>query len=251
MTMNPLSSGGFKIAFIGTHGVGKTTLCYGLAARLKRRDISLEIVHEVARRCPLPINEETSVAAQSWILHTQIAEELTAAARYPVVICDRSVLDNYVYLLIAAGRQQTVDTLVDHWLKTYDLLVRVPVVTDLSDDGFRATDPAFQRAVDERVQAELSSRQLPALHLDHLNRDGWLELAEREVVSRLQLPQLSLPELDSGLPRTSSRNRHILALRGRAPRTPGRLSREPSSRSGTDHLQNGRGRQVVLSSRPR
>ena len=25
----------FKLAFIGSHGVGKTTLCYGLAARLK------------------------------------------------------------------------------------------------------------------------------------------------------------------------------------------------------------------------
>src|SRR5262245_21361742 len=75
-----------KLAFIGSHGRGKTTLAFGLAARLKARDVSLEVVHEVARRCPLPINEETSVAAQSWILHTQVAEELVAAARYPVVL---------------------------------------------------------------------------------------------------------------------------------------------------------------------
>ncbi len=74
----PSSGVAFKIAFIGSHGVGKTTLCYGLAARLKARDVAVEVVHEVARRCPLPINEETSVAAQSWILHTQIAEELVA-----------------------------------------------------------------------------------------------------------------------------------------------------------------------------
>jgi GTPase SAR1 family protein len=71
----------FKIALIGSHGVGKTTLCFGLAARLKERDISLDVVHEVARRCPLPINEETGVASESWILHTQIAEELIAQAR--------------------------------------------------------------------------------------------------------------------------------------------------------------------------
>ncbi len=31
-----------KIAFIGTHGVGKTTLCYDLAAALKRRDLTVE-----------------------------------------------------------------------------------------------------------------------------------------------------------------------------------------------------------------
>ena len=57
----------YKIAFIGSHGVGKTTLAYGLAARLKRRDFDLEVVVEVARRCPLPLNEETTVEAQSWI----------------------------------------------------------------------------------------------------------------------------------------------------------------------------------------
>jgi len=73
-----MSAESFKIAFIGSHGVGKTTLCYGLAARLKARDVSLDIVGEVARRCPLPINRATTTAAQAWILHTQIAEELLA-----------------------------------------------------------------------------------------------------------------------------------------------------------------------------
>ncbi|HXT51619.1 MAG TPA: AAA family ATPase, partial [Thermoanaerobaculia bacterium] len=107
-----------KIAFIGSHGVGKTTLAFGLAARLKARDVSLEVVHEVARRCPLPINEETSVAAQSWILHTQVAEELVAAARYPVVLCDRSVLDNYVYLLLAAGDREPLQSVVGTWMRS-------------------------------------------------------------------------------------------------------------------------------------
>ena len=83
-----MTQAGLKVAFIGSHGVGKTTLCYGLAARLKRRDVALEIVHEVARRCPLPINSVTTAEAQRWILHTQIAEEILAAARYPVVLCE-------------------------------------------------------------------------------------------------------------------------------------------------------------------
>src|SRR3954453_4033371 len=117
-----------KIAFIGSHGVGKTTLCYGLAARLKRRDVGVEVVHEVARRCPLPINEETSVAAQEWILHTQIAEELVAAARYPAVIGDRSLLDNYVYPLLAAGREESLEGLLASWMTGYDLIVHVPIV---------------------------------------------------------------------------------------------------------------------------
>lgn len=185
-------TGRFKLAFIGTHGVGKTTLCYGLAARLKARDVVLEIVHEVARRCPLPINQETGLASQSWILHTQIAEELVAAARYPVVLCDRSVLDNYVYLLLAAGRQSALDTLVDAWMATYDLLVTVPIIDAPSADGLRATDPSFQRAVADRVARELAHRGCPALELQPQRREQWLDEVEGEVLRRLAPPQLPL-----------------------------------------------------------
>jgi nicotinamide riboside kinase len=185
----------FKIAFIGTHGVGKTTLCYGLAARLKRRDVGVEVVHEVARRCPLPINEETSVAAQSWILHTQIAEELVAQARYPVVVCDRSVLDNYVYLLLAAGRQEGPEGLVEYWIQGYDLLVHVPIVEQPSPDGIRSPDPGFQYAVEDKLRREIDERGLPTLFLDPAARPGWLDRVERTVWERLRPAQLPLPSL--------------------------------------------------------
>lgn len=183
----------FKVAFIGSHGVGKTTLCYGLAARLKRHDVAVEVVHEVARRCPLPINEETSVAAQSWILHTQIAEELVAQARYPVVVCDRSVLDNYIYLLLAAGRQEAPQALIDFWIAGYDLLVHVPIVEELSPDGVRSPDPGFQQAVEDLLRRELAERGLPAMHLDPATRSGWLDTVERAVWERLRPAQLPLP----------------------------------------------------------
>ncbi len=182
-----------KIAFIGSHGVGKTTLAFGLAARLKARDLSLEVVHEVARRCPLPINEETSVAAQSWILHTQVAEELVAAARYPVVLCDRSVLDNYVYLLLAAGEREPLTRLVDDWMTSYQLLVHVPIIGRLQPDGIRAADPAFQQLVEERLERELARRRLEPLRLDPAAREGWLdgvELAAWRVLQPAQLPLL-------------------------------------------------------------
>jgi nicotinamide riboside kinase len=182
----------FKLAFIGSHGVGKTTLCYGLAARLKARDISLDVVHEVARRCPLPINEETGVAAQSWILHTQLGEELVAGDRHPVVICDRSVLDNYVYLLLAAGRQGGLEPLIDYWMGTYDLFVHVPIVAAPSADGVRATDPSFQQAVDERLSRELDERGLEVVRLNPQRRTGWLDEVESLVWDRLRPPQLRL-----------------------------------------------------------
>ena len=181
-----------KIAFIGSHGVGKTTLCYGLAARLKRSDVALEIVHEVARRSPLPINRETTVPAQRWILLTQIAEELVACARYPVVLCDRSVLDNYVYLLVAAGTDREFEPLVSAWLPSYDLLVHVPILDTPSPDGIRAADPGFQRAVDERLSAEVAARGLAVLRLDPADRASWVDQVERAAWERIAPTQLEL-----------------------------------------------------------
>ncbi len=183
----------FKLACIGTHGVGKTTLCYDLAARLKARDVPVEVVHEVARRCPLPINRQTTTAAQSWILHTQIAEEILASAHYPVVLCDRSVLDNYVYLLLAAGPQPTLHALLDPWLRTYDLLVHVPIVHTPNPDGIRSLDPGFQRAVEQRLDAELRHRgHLPVLRLEPPDRPRWTERVLEELDDRLRPAQLEL-----------------------------------------------------------
>src|SRR5574340_1090917 len=95
-----------KIAFIGTHGVGKTTLCYDVGAALKKRGLHVDMVKEVARLSPLPINRKTSLEAQTWILATQVAEEIRSASLHDIVICDRSALDNYAYLTFACGRQK-------------------------------------------------------------------------------------------------------------------------------------------------
>ena len=182
----------FKLAFIGTHGVGKTTLCYGLAARLKARDISLDIVGEVARRCPLPINRDTTEEAQAWILHSQIAAEILAASRHDMVICDRSVLDNFVYLLLASGHTSPLDDLVSYWTSTYDLLIHVPIIEDLRPDGLRSTDPGFQYLVEERLRREIEERDLEILALDDLNREEWVDRVERAAWEQLRPGQLEL-----------------------------------------------------------
>ncbi len=181
-----------KVAFIGSHGVGKTTLCYGLAARLKARDIVLQLVEEVARRSPLPINKETTIAAQTWILHTQIADELVAASRHELVICDRSALDNYVYLLLAAGKQPMLEGLINGWMGTYNLLIHVPILDELRPDGLRSTDPAFQREVDERLIHEVEARGLDNLVLDGIDRSQWLDEVEAAVLDLIRPAQLEL-----------------------------------------------------------
>lgn len=162
-----------KLALIGSHGVGKTTLCYELAARLKRRNLDVEVIREVARRCPLPINQDTTVAAQEWILHTQISWEIEASATHDVVLCDRSVLDNYCYLVHAAGSQKKWEALLDHWLPSYDVLVYVPLWSRPSFDGFRAIDPGFQKQIDLLLEGMLTARDVQPLRLNIDRIDSW------------------------------------------------------------------------------
>ena len=172
-----------KIAFIGTHGVGKTTLCHDLVATVKRRGINADMVREVARLSPLPINQRTSLDAQTWILVTQVAEESRAASQHGLVICDRSALDNYAYLARAFGRQPAIEAFVDHWMSTYDLLFKVPVTGIALPDGVRDVDETFVRDIDALVDAFLAEKGLAYERLDPEQRDAWVEHA-RELMQR-------------------------------------------------------------------
>lgn len=180
-----------KIAFVGTHGVGKTTLCFDLAAYLKRLDLNIDVVKEVARRCPLPINEQTTLDAQAWILHTQVAEEIAAMAMYEVVVCDRSVLDNYAYLVARIGRRPELDHLVREWIKGYDALFKVPVLQAPTFDGKRAVSRQFQLEIDATINELVRAFEVPVVRLDATKREGWVPA----VLEALQLP-LAPPQID-------------------------------------------------------
>lgn len=181
-----------KIAFIGTHGVGKTTLCYDLASRLKRQDRVVDIVQEVARACPLPINRETTPQAQAWILHTQIAEELAASARGDIVICDRSVLDNYAYLVHQAGHRPEFDALVRQWVTTYDFLFKVPIIDAPTFDGTRDVSRDFQRAIDGVIDQLASEFGVDCLRLDPGHREDWVDTILTACGLPLRPPQIDL-----------------------------------------------------------
>jgi hypothetical protein len=180
-----------KIAFIGSHGVGKTTLCFDLAGRLKRLDLAVDLVKEVARMCPLPINRDTTIEAQAWILHTQIAEEIAAASRYQVVVCDRSVVDNYAYLVCSAGRRPEYDAVVRAWVGSYDGLFKVPILTAPSFDGTRDVSAAFQAEVDRTIDELIADFGLGCHRLDPASREGWVDA----VLAAMHLPHHP-PQID-------------------------------------------------------
>lgn len=176
--MLPSSSRPFKLALIGTHGVGKTTLAYEICSLLKKADRNVELVTEVARRSPFPVNEATTLESQLWILHSQIAAELDASSRAPNVICDRSVLDNYCYLLNKFGRQHQLESWLAWWMESYSLLVAVPPMADaILRDGFRSENLEFQQRIHEHLSEMLAEAPFERL----ADRVLWLEPRDRRV----------------------------------------------------------------------
>jgi nicotinamide riboside kinase len=147
-----------KIAVIGSHSTGKTTIAEILHSYLLGRGLKSRLVPEIARKCPYPVNQETSVEAQQWILMQQIKEEKLCEKDSDFIITDRSVLDNYVYLFQHLGKnnEELHHIMLKH-LSTYDyLLYTVPMSENsIKDDGFRSIDPKFRDIIDELLKNKI------------------------------------------------------------------------------------------------
>lgn len=143
----------FKVALVGTHGVGKTTIAYELGGVIKRRGKTVELLTEIARECPFALNDRASREAHQWILARQVQLEIEKSFRADVLVCDRSVLDNFAYyarLYGTTGQQsEALASYCRDWMSTYDLLIRLPISERLTDDGFRSTNIKFQIEIDQ------------------------------------------------------------------------------------------------------
>lgn len=160
-----------KIAFIGTHGTRKTTLCYELTAYLKNKNINVDMVKEVAGRCPLSINENAAIESELWIFHTMVAEEAYASFKYKNIVCDRSLLDSFVYTMNRRDRSseliQHMENYCDFWIKTYDYLFKTKVEDNLLvEDGIRSVNREFQKRIDELLEETLKTKQIKFYQLE-------------------------------------------------------------------------------------
>ena len=145
-----------KIAFIGSHGIRKTSALLAFAAEAQRAGRSVELGREVVRDNPLGINEGATGEAQLWVLVTQIRQELELARKADILATDRGVMDNFAYYLRSCGGtdEYAVEPLVRRWSATYDLVVRLLPDVALQADGVRSTNDAFR----DEVEAILDRR---------------------------------------------------------------------------------------------
>ncbi len=175
-----------KIAFVGSHGIRKTTAAHAFANTVQRAGRSVEYGREVVRDNPLPINEVATAEAQLWVLMTQIRQELELAPKADVLVTDRGAMDNYAYYFRACGLQDRfhVAPLVGAWAKTYDLVVRLTPDIALRADGIRSTSDAFRDEIERLLDRWLpefvaTDRLLTVPASAVTSRYDWWPVADR------------------------------------------------------------------------
>ena len=197
-----------KIAFIGSHGIRKTTAALAFASTMQRAGRSVEFAREVVRDNPLGINEGATCEAQLWVLTSQVRRELELAAKAECLVTDRGVMDNFAYYLRACDGDDRFDTepLVRSWSKTYDLVVRLTPDVEIRADGVRSTSDGFRDEVESILDSRLpvlvpSDRLIVQPASDITENHDWWPLAEQLAA------HLGEPLLAPGVPKPVRRPR--------------------------------------------
>ena len=209
-----------RVAAIGTHGSGKSTFLSALARVLKGAGYVVGTVDELAtvsRVYGLPINQDTTMVAQWWILAAQTVREIELAnsGAFHVILSDRSAIDNpgYAYLRFGEEAQGHVDAGV-HYCKNvfpYNKLFLLKGRNDcLAENGTRAADPEkmeesrkFQEGAESTIMSILDNNKIPYVSLpEHeslaVREKLQLWVAMRELIPLLKerFPNIRPPLID-------------------------------------------------------
>lgn len=160
------------IAITGTHGTGKTTLSFLLAAEYKKLGANVKIIQEVARSCPFPLNDKMTVETAHWIYYEHSKKELEACHDHDIVICDRTSFDSFVYAeYLDLDINVNLKECAKSHLFDYDNLYLVIPDIELKSDGIRSQEPKFQTEIDYMFRKEINIGKYLVYASEIFNKD--------------------------------------------------------------------------------
>ncbi len=194
----------YKICLVSTHGTGKTSLAASIEGELKRRSVEAKYLGEIATKAKergLPINQETTLEAQLWIILSQFREELFYSQKrltppnYQVLICDRGP-DNYCYLKhnLKQDDQYALDITLGHIKKfPYSQTYLLPIINHAlpAGSGTRDLDLDFRLHMDTEIRTFLATYNIAHLELPPPNpkdnfRQEWIKIIVNNTLKDLQ-----------------------------------------------------------------
>jgi len=148
-----------KVCIIGAAGVGKTTLLDAVIASdseaVSRQYTKIPeavkiLCQERGYKSPYDIPAEEIDKFREDVLDRQIELENNAEC----FIADRSVIDSWVYYMRWSWNSTKVEDAERFYqkafqqAKNYDLLIYLPIMFELEDDGFRWKNDTYQKQID-------------------------------------------------------------------------------------------------------
>ncbi len=154
-----------KIALIGAQGVGKSSLCKALQAKIPNS----HIVRETVRECPYPCDQNADFKTEWWVLsHSILAEQEARESKYDLIITDRCLLDIAVFTKLINESDKTritdlqrkmIEETIHNWFQEdpydYIFLLKVnPTIWQTRDlnDGFRSLDLNWYNALTKEFE---------------------------------------------------------------------------------------------------
>ncbi len=148
-----------RIAVIGTHCTGKTTLAKALS-----KTLDIPLIKECAR------NHEIKKASPRQYVEIQkhiLTEQISAELKYPGFVSDRSTIDNLAYWLHSCASiadAQTNKTYIRKALNNARNYTHVFLLIPEfypREDGFRNTNIIYQLQIAETINAILYLQKIP------------------------------------------------------------------------------------------
>jgi nicotinamide riboside kinase len=146
-----------KIAIIGAHGTGKSTLSKEIAESLGFNLIS-DVVPD-AFRLKFLINENTPPETQFWILSKMLELERNTPENW---VMEKSLWDNIIYGSFSIKDTKIIKVIKDIVIKNvyYDLVFYCPIEFPIEDDGLRSLNVDFQKTVDQELRKLLKKLKI-------------------------------------------------------------------------------------------
>ena len=160
-----------KMAFVGTHCTGKTTLLDQLKEKYSGDD-SFGYITEVARKIierGYPLNAEANTDSYIHYINDQLSAE-SVINNYKLFVSDRTLLDPLAYALVNRElprpyiQDYFIDMMKNVWLlekARYDLYIYFPIEFPMRFDGVRPSDEEYRTTVDKMIHRLLIEHSVP------------------------------------------------------------------------------------------
>lgn len=151
-----------KVAVIGTHGTGKSTLSYHLAALLKKANPTNSVIcleENVRKIAKLTDNRLNTLLFQKLAISDQLFRELSHQSIYDIIITDRTLIDYLIYGMINGVilPEYYLDLAIDHLIGFEEIYFLRPDFKNspIENDGFRDIDMNYRNQIDQEFERNL------------------------------------------------------------------------------------------------